>query len=333
MIRGFVCLNPREQLKPFSYDPGAMTEREVEVRITHCGICHSDIHLIDDDWGMSAYPFIPGHEIVGIVTAKGSATRGLEVGQRVGIGWQRDSCGACRYCRNGNENLCAHQAATCVGHHGGYAASIRVDHRFAIPIPEELDSEATAPLLCGGITVYSPFLTHGITARHRVGVVGIGGLGHLALQFARAFGCHVTALSRSESKKAEATSFGADRFIMTNDVPAMKAAAQSLDMILSTVSGDVSFPSLLPLLRPDGKICILGASSNPLNIPASALISGRLTLCGSNIGSPGEIRDMLAFAARKGIRARTEAVPMPDVNAALDKVRANKARYRMVLKN
>lgn len=331
MIRGYACYNPKEALKDFTYDAGLLGANDVEVGISHCGICHSDIHLIDNDWGISSYPFIPGHEIIGKVTAVGSNVTGLSVGQRVGIGWQRGSCGTCDDCIAGRENLCATQTATCVGYNGGYADAIRVDHRFAIPIPETMSSANAAPLLCGGITVYSPFVTHGISARHKVGVIGIGGLGHMALQFARAFGCEVTAISGSPEKKAEAESFGAHHFVVSSDQAAMQAAAGSLDFIISAVSGNVKISSLLPLLRPRGKICIVGASSNPIDIPAAALIGGRFGIIGSNIGSPVEIREMLAFAARHGVTCKTETMPIAQVNAALDKVRANKARYRIVL--
>jgi uncharacterized zinc-type alcohol dehydrogenase-like protein len=331
MIKGFACYEPKQSLRDHSYDPSNLKDNEVEVAISHCGICHSDIHLIDNDWGRSRYPFIPGHEIIGTVQAKGSGVRGLEIGQRVGIGWQSDSCGYCEWCISGRENLCAKQSATCIGRNGGYAEAIRVDYRFAISIPDGMDAAGAAPLLCGGVTVYSPLLDHGIRAQHKVGVIGIGGLGHLALQFAAQMGCEVTAISSTAGKEAEARAFGASHFLLSSDASAMRQAAGSLDFIISAVSGNLEFGKLLPLLRPKGKICIVGASSNALNIPAAALIGNRLTICASNIGSPSEIRSMLEFAARTGVKAKTEALPLAEVNAALDKVRANAARYRMVL--
>lgn len=331
MIKGFACYEPKQQLKEFSYDPGKLGDNDVEVAISHCGICHSDVHLIDNDWGISTYPFIPGHEIIGKIKAKGSNVRGLEIGQRVGIGWQSDSCGFCEWCISGRENLCAQQSATCVGRNGGYADAIRVNHRFAIPIPEAMSAEGAAPLLCGGVTVYSPLLDHQIGAQHKVGVIGIGGLGHMALQFAAHMGCEVTAISGTPSKAAEAKEFGATHFLVSSDASAMRQAVGSLDFIISAVSGNLEFGKLLPLLRPKGKICIVGASSNSLDIPAAALIGNRLTICASNIGSPSEIRQMLEFAARKGIKAKTQSMALTKANAALDKVRANQARYRMVL--
>ena len=333
MIRGFACYNPKEQLKEFSYDAGPLKANEVEVKITHCGICHSDIHLIDNDWGSSHYPFIPGHEIIGTVAAKGDAVRGLEIGQRVGIGWQRGSCGVCEYCVKGQENLCARQTATCIRNHGGYAEAVRAEGHFVFPIPEKMNAETAAPLLCGGVTVFSPFVTHNITARHKVGVIGIGGLGHMALQFAHAFGCDVTALSSSSGKAAEAKLFGANRLIVTSDAGALRNANGSLDFILCTASGGVDVASLIPLLRPQGKICVVGALPNPITVPSFALIGNRISICGSNIGAPNEIRSMLDFAARTNVQAKVEVTAMSDVNNAIAKVRANQARYRMVLKN
>src|SRR5512139_2529524 len=203
-------------LVPFVYDPSPLGPHDVEIRITHCGICHSDVHLVDGDWGVGSYPMVPGHEIVGTVAALGPEARHLETGQRVGVGWQRGACLGCDLCGTGDENLCPRNEATCVDHHGGFADRIRVDGRFAFPIPDALASENAAPLLCGGATVYSP-LRRWVKPPMRVGVVGIGGLGHLALQFARAMGCEVTAISSSPDKAAEARGFGAHHFLATRE--------------------------------------------------------------------------------------------------------------------
>ena len=172
------------QLLPYKYDPGVLGANEVEIKISHCGVCFSDIHLIDNDWGISKYPFIPGHEIVGTVVAMGSGVKDRAMGERVGVGWQADSCGICEWCRQGDEHLCAKSQPTCVGRNGGFAEKIRVNSKFAIPVPEVLESENVAPLMCGGITVYSPLRNHGVRPSSRVGIVGIGGLGHLGVQFA-----------------------------------------------------------------------------------------------------------------------------------------------------
>ncbi len=187
-INGLAAHAAGAHLLPFKYLPGDLKAEEVEVKISHCGVCHSDVHLIDNDWGMSKYPFIPGHEIVGTITAVGSSVRDRVIGERVGIGWQSDSCGVCEWCTQGEQHLCAQAQPTCLGRNGGYADYIRVNWRFCIRVPQILESENVAPLLCGGITVYSPLRNHAVRPSSRVGIIGIGGLGHIGLQFARAFG-------------------------------------------------------------------------------------------------------------------------------------------------
>ncbi len=195
-------------LQPFSYEPRELGPFDLEIAISHCGICHSDIHMLDNDWGMSTYPLVPGHEIIGTVRQAGSAVTKFTAGRRVGVGWQRSSCMECEWCVGGMETCCAGQQATCVGHHGGFAEAIRTDSRFAFAIPEDLPSAAAAPLLCGGVTVYTP-LRDAVRPSSRVGVIGIGGLGHMAIRFARAFGCEVTAFSTSPAKEEEARRLGA----------------------------------------------------------------------------------------------------------------------------
>jgi len=321
------------ELLPFRYSVADLAPNDVEVKISHCGVCHSDVHLIDNDWGMSKYPFIPGHEIVGTVTAVGSAVRDRKVGERVGIGWQADSCGICEWCRQGDEHLCAQSQPTCIGRNGGYADAIRVNARFAIPVPEVLDSENVAPLLCGGITVYSPLRNHLARPSSRVGVVGIGGLGHMALQFARAFGCEVTAFSTSKDKEEEARTLGAHHFVNTRDTAALKKVAGSYDLILSTVSADQDFQGFVGALRPKGTLVVLGASPSPLQIAAFSLISGQKSIAGSPTGSPRDLHEMLDVAARHNIKAITQTFAMKDANAAIASVKKNKVRYRAVLTN
>ncbi len=231
-IQGLAAHAAGAELLPFKYDPGELGPQEVEIAISHCGVCHSDLHLIANDWGISQYPFIPGHEVVGKVTAVGSEVRSLEVGQRVGLGWQSNSCGICEWCTRGMENLCPAAEGTCVHRHGGYADRVRANARFVIPIPDALESEHTAPLLCGGITVYNPLRTHGVNPSSRVGIVGIGGLGHMAIQFARVFGAEVTAFSTSAAKEEEARALGAHNFVNSRESKAMKEAAGTQDLIL-----------------------------------------------------------------------------------------------------
>lgn len=330
-INAFAAKAPKMRLDPFSYAPAELRPQDVEVKITHCGICHSDLHLIDNDWGISQYPLVPGHEIIGTIVATGADVAHLVNGQRVGIGWQRGSCLHCELCVRGEENLCAHHVATCVGHHGGFAESIRVDSRFAFPIPDALTSENAAPLLCAGATVYSPFRRHGVRPDMRVGVIGIGGLGHLALQFANALGCEVTAFSSTPDKEQEARSFGAHHFIASNSKSDLENTGK-VDFILSTVFADLDWPAYLNVLRPNGKLCFVGVPANPIAIHIGMLLSNQKSVCASVIGSRWMISEMLDFAARHGIVAKTEIMPMARANDAIDKVRSNQARYRMVLK-
>ena len=331
-IHAFAAQQAGGRLEPFAYEAGPLGGNEVEIAVTHCGICHSDIHLIDNDWHTDRYPLVPGHEVVGTVRALGAAVRGLSAGQRVGIGWQCGSCMQCDSCVRGDHNLCPESLGTCADQHGGFADACRADARFVFPIPDALDSAAVSPLFCGGITVYSPLVHYGVRPAMRVGVMGIGGLGHLALQFSRAFGCEVTAFSSSPEKEAEARKFGAHGFVSLKDKAASQRAARSLDFLFATAPHGMDWDSVMGLLRPDGRLCVVGAVPEPIQLNAFSLIVGRRSLCGSPIGSPAAIREMLEFSARHQIAAQIETLPMDRVNDALERVRANKARYRMVLK-
>jgi alcohol/geraniol dehydrogenase (NADP+) len=330
-INGFAAHAAGAELLPYKYSPGAIKAHEVEIQISHCGICHSDIHLINNDWGTSEFPFIPGHEIVGTVSAVGGDVKTLTVGQRVGVGWQSDCCGICEWCLQGKENLCAKSQGTCVHRNGGYADAIRVNARFAIPIPEKLQSENAAPLLCGGITVYTPIRTHGVNPSSRVGIVGIGGLGHLAVQFARAFGAEVTAFSTSASKEAEALELGAHRFVNTRETKALKALAGTFDFILSTINADQDWSAYITALRPMGTFCFVGVPEKPATLPVFPLIAGQKSITGNPIGSPTQLREMLDVAARHGVKAKTERFPLAKVNDAIARVKKNQVRYRAVL--
>lgn len=333
MIQGFAVHAAGAELHAFKYEPGDLQPGDVEVAITHCGVCHSDVNLIDNDWNLSKYPFIPGHEVVGTVASIGAEVKHLKVGERVGIGWQADSCGYCEWCRKGEENLCALAVPTCVGRHGGFADKIRVDARFAVVIPETMESGATAPLLCGGITVYSPMRLHNLNPSSRIGVIGIGGLGHIALQFARAFGAEVTAFSASENKEDEARSLGADSFVNTRETKLLKALAGSFDFILSTINVDQDWSAYVTALRPHGSLVFVGVPPKPASIPVFPLISGVKSISGCNIGSPTQIAEMLAVASRHNIKAVTENFPMREANAAVEKARKSAVRYRAVLAN
>lgn len=332
-IHGLAAHAAGAHLLPYKYDPGELGRHEVEIKISHCGVCHSDVHLIDNDWGISKYPFIPGHEIVGNVVGVGADVRSPAMGARVGVGWQADSCGICEWCRQGDEHLCAKAQPTCVGRNGGYADRVRVNSRFAIPVPTVLESENVAPLMCAGITVYAPLRNHGVRPSSRVGVIGIGGLGHLGVQFAKAFGAEVTAFSTSKDKEAEARELGAHNFVNTRDTGALKKVAGSFDLLLSTVSADQDWQAYVNALRPKGMLCIVGVGPSPIQVQGPSLISAQKAISGGNTGSPRDLYEMLDVAARHGVKAITERFAMAKANDAVAKVKKNQVRYRAVLAN
>jgi uncharacterized zinc-type alcohol dehydrogenase-like protein len=332
-IQGLAAHAAGAELLPYKYDPGKIGAQEVEIAVSHCGVCHSDLHLISNDWGISQYPFIPGHEVIGKVTAVGSDVKQLTVGQRVGLGWQSNSCGVCEWCTRGMENLCPSLEATCVHRNGGYADRVRANHRFVIPIPDAIESENAAPLLCGGVTVYNPIRNHGVNPSSRVGIIGIGGLGHMAIQFARSFGADVTAFSTSADKEEEARSLGANHFVNSRESKALKETAGALDFILSTINADQDWGVYLQALRPTGTLCFVGVPPSAVSFQAFPLVGGQRSISGSNIGSPHQIREMIDVAARHGVKAITEAFPMAKANEAIEKVKKNKVRYRAVLTN
>ena len=331
-VGAFAAPAAKESLVSYSYDPAPLGPRDVEIEISHCGICHSDLHLIDNDWATSSYPLVPGHEIVGTVSAVGAACE-LAVGQRVGVGWQRSACHKCELCRAGHENLCPEQEATCVGNMGGFAERIRTDERFAFALPSQLDAAATAPLLCGGVTVFAPLRRWGVRSGATVGVIGIGGLGHLALRFLRAMGCRATAFTSSPDKRAEAARLGAEDAVSSTNAREIRAQANRFDFLLCTVPARLDWITFVQTLKPNGVLCLVGAPPGLLQISAGPLLSGQRVICGSDIGSPAAIREMLTFAAENGIGAEVETTPMADVNSAIVRVRENRVRYRMVLTN
>ncbi len=332
-IQGLAAHAAGAELLSFRYETGNLGSYEVEIAISHCGICHSDLHLISNDWGISQYPFIPGHEIVGEVAAVGRQVKHLKVGQRVGLGWQSNSCGVCEWCTQGLENLCALSEGTCVHRHGGYADRVRANSRFVLPIPDALDSENAAPLLCGGITVYNPIRSFGVNPSSRVGIVGVGGLGHMAIQFARAFGAEITVFSTSSDKEAEARELGAHHFLNSRESKNLKDAAGRFDFILNTANADQDWNLYIQALRPTGQLCFVGIPPNPASLQVFPLIAGGRSVIGSPIGSPRQIAEMLDVAARHGVKAKTELFPMAKVNEAIEKVKKNKVRYRAVLGN
>jgi alcohol/geraniol dehydrogenase (NADP+) len=320
-------------LQPFEFEPGELGSDQVEIKVTHCGICHSDISMLDNSWGMSQFPLVAGHEAVGTVVALGEAARGLKIGQRVGVGWWAASCLACRQCLSGRHHLCPNGQATMVGRYGGFADRLRAQWTWARPIPDALDLAKAGPLLCGGITVFNPLLAYNIPSTARVGIIGIGGLGHMALQFANKWGCEVHAFTTSDNKEAEARRLGAHFVHNTKRDGALKKIAGSLDLIISTINAPLDAPGLLDALAPLGRLHVVGAVLEPLAVPAFGLIVGQKSVSGSPVGSPTAIDQMLEFSARHSVAPVVEMFPMAKINDALERLRSGQARYRIVLVN
>jgi uncharacterized zinc-type alcohol dehydrogenase-like protein len=330
-VHAYSAFSAGERLKPHTFEFGAIAPTEVEINVSHCGICHTDVHLIDNDWGISAYPLTPGHEAVGEVSAVGSAVKSLKTGDRVGVGWQAGSCMACEFCEKGQVNVCPSAQPTCVGHPGGYADRLRVDHRFAFELPKELSSDEAGPLMCGGATMFTPLEDNDARDGARVGIVSVGGLGHMGIQFARARGCKVTAFSTSPDKESESREMGASDFAVLTDKDAISARASTLDFLLTTTPNDLEWDAMLSLLRPRGTLCLLGVPASPVQFQSFPVILGMKRIIGSNTGSLAGIKSMLKTAAKKGVRPLIERHAMSDVNTALDRVRKKQVRYRAVL--
>jgi uncharacterized zinc-type alcohol dehydrogenase-like protein len=332
-IKAYAALSKGAPLEPFSYDPGDLDSEQVEIQVSHCGICHSDLSMLENEWGISAYPFVPGHEVTGTITAVGAHAKGLKVGQRVGVGWTAFSCLSCHECVSGDHHLCATNQGTIVGRHGGFADRVRVQWIWARPLPEALDIAKAGPLLCGGVTVFNPFLSYNVSPTARVGIIGIGGLGHMALQFANKWGCEVHAFTTSDSKEAEAKQLGAHFVHNTKNPGTLKKLAGSLDLIVSTINVPQDVPALLATLAPHGRFHNVGAVLEPMQVPAFSLIFGQKSVSGSPVGSPSALDAMLEFSARHGVAPVTEMFPMSKVNDAMERLRSGKARYRIVLEN
>jgi uncharacterized zinc-type alcohol dehydrogenase-like protein len=330
-MRGWAVQEAGKPLVLAEFDLGPLGPEEVEVAVDYCGVCHSDLSMISNQWGMSRFPFVPGHEVVGRITALGAQAKGLKVGQRVGIGWTAGSCMHCHQCLSGHQNLCPELQPTIGAHHGGFADKVRAHWAWTIPLPDGIDLPSAGPLLCGGITVLKPFLSYRISPTARVGVVGIGGLGHMAVKFARAWGCEVTAFTSNPSKADEARSFGAHHVVSSRDANAMAGIAGSLDLLLVTVNVSLDWAALIATLAPRGRMHVVGAVLEPIPVSAFALIMTEREISGSPTGAPVDIATLLDYATRHDIRPQVEMFPMVEVNAALKHLEEGKARYRIVL--
>ncbi|MFH2055271.1 MAG: NAD(P)-dependent alcohol dehydrogenase [bacterium] len=331
MIKAYAASEPGGNLEPFEYDPGALGKRDVEIDVEHCGICYSDVSMLDNEWGFAQFPLVPGHEVSGTISQIGEDVTHLQVGQRVGLGWHSGYCMTCPSCLAGDHNLCAQQAGTIVGRHGGFADKVRAQAASVVPLPEGLSSQIAGPLFCGGITVFNPLLQFDVKPTDRVGVVGIGGLGHMALMFLNAWGCEVTAFTSSEAKQSEALKLGAHHAINSRNPEELEAAAGQFDFILSTVNVKLDWNAYLNALRPKGRLHFVGATLEPLDVGVFPLLIGQRSISASPVGSPGAIATMLEFTVRHKIAPIIETFPMDKVNDAIERLRSGKARYRIVL--
>ncbi|XP_015058493.1 8-hydroxygeraniol dehydrogenase-like [Solanum pennellii] len=326
-------------LSPFNFSRRVTGEKDVQFKVMYCGICHSDLHQLKNEWGNSKYPMVPGHEVVGVVTEVGSKVEKFKVGDKVGVGCMVGSCRKCENCSVDLENYCPHQIPTYNGYSldgtltfGGYSDMMVSDEHFVVRWPENLSMDA-APLLCAGITTYSPLKYFGLDKPGmHIGVVGLGGLGHMAVKFAKAFGTKVTVISTSANKKKEAIErLGADSFLISRDPEQMKAAMNTLDGIIDTVSAVHPILPLLMLMKSHGKLVMVGAPEKPVELPVFPLLMGRKLVAGSCIGGMKETQEMLDFAAKHNITPDIEVVPMEYVNTALERLLKSDVKYRFVL--
>lgn len=331
-IQAYAAAEAGAALEPFEYDPGPLAPDDVELDVEYCGICHSDLSMLQNDWAMTQYPFVPGHEVIGTIGAVGKDVRHLRVGDQVGLGWNAGFCGTCEPCLTGDHNLCSSSRNTIVGRHGGFADRVRAQAAAVVKLPHGMDTESAGPLFCGGITVFNPMVQFDLEPTARTAVIGIGGLGHMALQFLRAWGCEVTAFTSSDSKREEALRMGAHRTVNSRDADALAAEQGRFDLIVSTVNVKLDWNAYLATLRPRGRLHLVGAVLDPLDVSAFPLITGQRSISGSPIGSPATIARMLDFAVRHGVKPVVEVFPMAEVNSALERLRRGEARYRIVLK-
>ena len=301
---------------------------ELVLEVLHCGLCHSDLSMLNNHWGLTSYPLIPGHEVVGRVVSVGSAVNPDVIGELRGLGWISGSCCHCIQCLGGTGNLCASLEATIVGRQGGFASHVTAHQDWAIPLPEGIDPEVAGPLFCAGITVFSPLIDEAVSPTAHVAVIGIGGLGHIALQFARAWGCEVTAITTNLSKTEEAKRFGAHQVV---SIDQLSNLAGKFDLIINTVNHSLDWAAVMASLAPLGRLHQLGAVIEPIQVGAFDLIMARRSITGSPTSSPASLLKMVDFCVRHNIRPQVEHLPINRVNEAVERLQRGDVRYRFVL--
>ena len=338
--KAYAAASATAPLAPFQIERRAVGAHDIQIEIAYCGICHSDLHQVRNEWGGSKYPMVPGHEIVGKVTAVGAHVKGFKPGDLAGVGCMVDSCRTCPSCQRHFEQFCEKGAAFTYNStemdkqtltYGGYSSSVVVDEAFALKVSPKLDLAATAPLLCAGITTYSPLRRFHTKKGDRVGVVGLGGLGHMAVKLAAAMGAEVTMLSTSKSKEADARQLGAHHFGLTSEDATFKQLAGRFDLLIDTISAPHDYNKYLGLLRLEGAMVLLGVPPEPTPVAAGSLIFGHKVLTGSLIGGIQETQEMLDFCAEHNIVSEIELIPVQQVNVAYERMLKNDVRYRFVL--
>jgi uncharacterized zinc-type alcohol dehydrogenase-like protein len=338
--KAYAALDKKTSLQPFAFDRRSLRADDVQVRILFSGICHSDIHQARDEWGGSIYPMVPGHEIIGEVLAIGEEVTRFKVGDRVGVGVMIDSCCSCRNCNREMEQYCVEgmtgtyntlerDGSTIA--QGGYSTQIVVKERFVLHVSEKLDPAAAAPLLCAGITTYSPLRFANVTAGQKVAVVGLGGLGHMGVKFAVSFGAEVSVISTSLSKKEDAVRLGAAHFLLSTDPEQMKKYQGYFDVVLDTVSANHDYTPYLDLLDLEGKLLVVGLPEKAPSVSPFSLITNRRSITGSMIGGTKETQQMLDYCAEKGIVSDVEVIPASYINEAWERVVRQDVKYRFVI--
>jgi len=332
-VKAWAAFEPGAKLKPFNYEMTPLTAEEVEIEVEYCGLCHTDVSFIKNEWGTIPFPLVPGHEITGKVVAMGDVARqkGLKIGQKVGIGWNKESCGHCAPCIDGDQHLCHEIKATIWGNHGGFANRVKAHWIWTVPIPEDMDSADAGPLFCAGITVFSPLMEYGVKPTDRIGVFGIGGLGHLSIQFCHAWGAEVTAFSSTESKRDEIVKLGADYVVSSRNINDWTPLKGKFDLIIITVAVPLEWDKIIEMLAPKGRLHFVGIIFEPIPVSVLALLATQKAVSASPGGSRGVLDKMLRFAGQHHIKPITEHFPMSKINEAIEHLESGKANYRVVL--
>jgi uncharacterized zinc-type alcohol dehydrogenase-like protein len=339
-VKGYAALKAKGPLAPFSFERREPLEHDVVIDIKFCGICHSDIHQVRDEWGGSVFPMVPGHEIAGIVTKVGSKTKKYKVGDKVGVGCFVDSCRHCSHCEQGLEQYCkegmtgtynSQERKSAQRTQGGYSSQIVVDENYVLRMPDQIPLDAAAPLLCAGITLYSPLKHWNAGPGKKVAIIGLGGLGHMGVKIAHALGAEVTVLSHSLGKIEDGKRMGADHFYATSDPATFAKLQSSFDLIINTVSAQLDWNQYLNLLKLDGTLVVVGIPENEVPVGAFSLVGGRRSLAGSLIGGIKETQEMLDFCGQHKIGCDIEVIPVQKVNEAYERVVKSDVRYRFVI--